>query len=198
MGLNFSKKLGLAKTIKIYRKIEWENGNFAWPKTCTDVQIRSRYEIRNGTERAVWSKTKKNILSKNKTNDFETLFPRYVETGKNPRPWLVNQWEGEVQERVTFVTLIYVLLSPKSSLAVLNLMKNPIFFYVEIYRGSHISEVMSERFVRIVRNRRIDFLQCKKICTAAMLVDFPFSDRHFCYVIIPWLLRNSCYLIVSM
>ena len=127
---------------------------------------------------------RKNILSKNKTNDFETLFPRYVETGKNPRPWLVNQWEGEVQERVTFVTLIYVLLSPKSSLAVLNLMKNPIFFYVEIYRGSHISEVMSERFVRIVRNRRIDFLQCKKICTAAMLVDFPFFRSTF-------LLRNN-------
>ena len=92
----------------------------------------------------------------------ETLFPRCMQRQARTlgSDWSTN--ERGAQERVTFVTLIYVLLSPKSSLAVLNLMKNPIFFYVEIYRGSHISEVMSERFVRIVRNRRIDFLQCKK------------------------------------
>lgn len=124
------------------------------------VTVRTDVQIRNGTERAVWSKTK-NILSKNKTNDFKTLLSK-VERQARTRgsDWSTN--ERGIQERVTFVTLIYVLLSPKSSLAVLNLMKNPIFFYVEIYRGSHISEVMSERFVRIVRNRRIDFLQCKK------------------------------------
>ena len=108
-----------------------------------------------------FGKKRKNILSKKLTNDFESLF-QGLETGKNPGgpDWSTNKRAGF--RRVTFVTLIYVLLSPKSSLAVLNLMKNPIFFYVEIYRGSHISEVMSERFVRIVRNRRIDFLQCKK------------------------------------
>ena len=130
---------------------------------CVTVPVRGQirtYEsvtVRKGQ----FGKKRKNILSKKYDKWFWIAFPRVRDRQESRGPdWSTNKRAGF--RRVTFVTLIYVLLSPKSSLAVLNLMKNPIFFYVEIYRGSHISEVMSERFVRIVRNRRIDFLQCKK------------------------------------
>lgn len=67
-------------------------------------------------------KKRKNILSKNKTNDFKSLFPRYIYRDRQEPEALIGQPMTEGFRRVTFVTLIYVLLSPKiSSLAVFKL-----------------------------------------------------------------------------